>query len=55
MKAIVAQHHERLDGSGYPAGKTGADLHPLGRIMSVVVAYLELLSDGVLPMKPRRR
>ncbi|MFS8582280.1 MAG: HD domain-containing phosphohydrolase [Limnochordales bacterium] len=49
VKAIVAQHHERLDGSGYPAGKTGADLHPLGRIMSVVVAYLELLSDGVLP------
>lgn len=46
VKAIVAQHHERLDGSGYPEGKTGADMHPLARIMSVVVAYLELLETG---------
>ncbi len=40
VKAVVTQHHERLDGSGYPAGKTGEDIHPLARIMSVVVAVL---------------
>lgn len=49
VKAVVTQHHERLDGSGYPAGKTGEDIHPLARIMSVVVAYLEMLSSGALP------
>lgn len=50
VKAIVAQHHERLDGSGYPEGKTGADMHPLARIMSAVVAYLELLGSAHGPL-----
>lgn len=51
VKAVVSQHHERLDGSGYPEGKTGDQLHPLAQIMSVVVAYLELLGArrGPLP------
>ena len=32
---IVWQHHERLDGSGYPLGLTGEDILPEARIMAV--------------------
>ena len=28
LAAIAVQHHERLDGSGYPRGLTGADITP---------------------------
>jgi len=32
---IVLQHHERLDGSGYPRGLSGADILPEARILAV--------------------
>ncbi len=32
---IVFQHHERLDGSGYPRGLAGADILPEARILAV--------------------
>jgi PAS domain S-box-containing protein/putative nucleotidyltransferase with HDIG domain len=32
---IVLQHHERLDGSGYPRGLAGADIQPEARILAV--------------------
>jgi len=31
----VLQHHERLDGSGYPAGLSGEDILPEARILAV--------------------
>jgi len=37
--AAVSQHHERLSGKGYPYNKTGEDLHPFGRITSIVDCY----------------
>lgn len=33
---IVAGHHEKLDGSGYPRGLTGGDLPPQVRLLTVV-------------------
>ena len=30
--SIVHQHHEKMDGSGYPQGLKGEDIHPFGRI-----------------------
>jgi HD-GYP domain-containing protein (c-di-GMP phosphodiesterase class II) len=36
---IAVQHHERLDGSGYPRGLTGAAMTPLGRLLAVADAY----------------
>lgn len=33
--AIILQHHERLDGSGYPFGLKGQDIHPAARILAV--------------------
>jgi PAS domain S-box-containing protein/putative nucleotidyltransferase with HDIG domain len=35
VAAIVLQHHERLDGSGYPAGLTGSDICPEARILAI--------------------
>ncbi len=32
---ITLQHHERLDGSGYPNGLTGSDILPESRIVAV--------------------
>jgi HD-GYP domain-containing protein (c-di-GMP phosphodiesterase class II) len=32
---IAGNHHERLDGSGYPRGRTGLGLDPLSRILCV--------------------
>ncbi len=32
---IVHQHHERMDGSGYPSGLSGEDIIPEARIMAV--------------------
>jgi len=41
----AAFHHERLDGSGYPFGKTGAEI-PLGsRIMAVADIFTALRED----------
>lgn len=37
--AIIAQHHELIDGSGYPAGKKGDAIDPLARLLAVTNAY----------------
>ena len=36
---IIRQHHEYVDGSGYPQGLTGEDIHPLAKILIVADAY----------------
>ncbi len=41
-RAIVATHHERLDGSGYPKGIGGDDIPYLGKIAGIAYAYDEL-------------
>lgn len=38
----VMEHHERVDGSGYPYGKVGAELSPLGKLLAVADAYVAL-------------
>ncbi|HEX3929344.1 MAG TPA: HD domain-containing phosphohydrolase [Nocardioides sp.] len=37
--SIAIQHHERLDGSGYPRGLRGDALTPAGRVLAVADAY----------------
>jgi HD-GYP domain-containing protein (c-di-GMP phosphodiesterase class II) len=37
--AIAVQHHERLDGSGYPRGLTGDAIAPAGRVLAAADAY----------------
>ena len=43
--AIARSHHERWDGSGYPAGLAGEDIPLSARIMAVADVYDALRSD----------
>lgn len=42
---IVASHHERFDGRGYPAGLAGEDIPRLARAVSVCDAYSAMVHD----------
>ena len=44
---IVAQHHEKWDGTGYPYGFRGEDIDIGARIFSVVDAFDAIISDRV--------
>lgn len=41
---VVYQMHERMNGTGYPRGRVGSQIHPLARISAVADAYLSLIS-----------
>lgn len=45
LAAAVATHHERADGTGYPAGLGGADLPPLGKLLRACDVYAALCED----------
>lgn len=48
VEAAVLEHHERMDGSGYPRGLSGEAISPLGRILllaEVVTAFYEKHAD----------
>jgi HD-GYP domain-containing protein (c-di-GMP phosphodiesterase class II) len=47
---IVYQHHERIDGTGYPVGIQGDDIHPWSRMLSVVDVF-----DAMTGTRPYRR
>lgn len=47
---MVYQHHERIDGKGYPTGQVGAEIHDWGRICAVADVYEALTSN-----RPYRR
>jgi HD-GYP domain-containing protein (c-di-GMP phosphodiesterase class II) len=44
---VVAQHHERWDGSGYPAGLRGEEIDLNARIFAVADAFDAITSDRV--------
>lgn len=41
------QHHERLDGSGYPRGLKGEDIHFYGRLLAIADVYDAVTSNRV--------
>jgi len=46
--AIIAlQHHEKWDGSGYPQGLRGEDIHVYGRIVGLADVFDALISSRV--------
>jgi HD-GYP domain-containing protein (c-di-GMP phosphodiesterase class II) len=47
---MVYQHHERMDGSGYPVGVSGSKIHPWAQICAIVDVYKALTSH-----RPYRR
>jgi HD-GYP domain-containing protein (c-di-GMP phosphodiesterase class II) len=42
---IVSQHHERLDGSGYPRGMKDGEIHLEAKIIAVADTYDAMTSD----------
>jgi putative nucleotidyltransferase with HDIG domain len=49
LAAIVAAHHERWDGKGYPVGLAGEEIPLAARILSVVDSY-----DAMISHRPYR-
>ena len=47
---MIYQHHEKLDGSGYPVGATEDDIHPWAKLCTVVDVFEALTSQ-----RPYRR
>ena len=48
MAAIVAnEHHEKWDGSGYPNGLSGENIHIYGRITALADVFDALGSDRI--------
>lgn len=50
VRRIVLEHHERIDGLGYPYGLKGSEIHPLAKIVSVSDAY-----DAMTSWRPYRK
>src|SRR5690606_13943563 len=40
----IGQHHERLDGSGYPKGLRGDEIGPWGRMAAIADSFAALIS-----------
>jgi len=50
IKPIILQHHERYDGTGYPCGLKGEDIHYLARLLTVVDAF-----DAMTSLRPYQK
>ncbi len=44
LQFCIMQHHERLDGQGYPGKLSGEALAPLGRMTAIVDSYAAMIS-----------
>lgn len=45
--SIVAEHHERHDGSGYPKGLKGGEISPFGQMAAIIDVYDALTSNRI--------
>ena len=55
LGAIAVQHRERLDGSGYPRGLSGAAISPPARILGAADAYQSMREPRPHRRRARRR
>jgi hypothetical protein len=46
VSRAIAEHHERLDGSGYPNARKGDQMSPLGRLLAVTEASLNAMRSS---------
>ncbi|GLX65682.1 HD-GYP domain-containing protein [Paenibacillus glycanilyticus] len=51
LSVSALQHHERIDGSGYPYGLHGDEIHPVAKIIAVVDIYSAMISERVYKKK----
>lgn len=59
-QSIIAQHHERIDGSGYPNGLKGEDISIFARLAAIIDAYDAMTSNrphkkGITPTQALKR
>lgn len=47
MSIVAFQHHERLDGSGYPFGLKSEKIHPFSKIVAIADVYDALTEERV--------
>ncbi|HVZ95031.1 MAG TPA: HD domain-containing phosphohydrolase [Phycisphaerales bacterium] len=47
---VTLQHHERMDGTGYPHGVKGEDIHPMARLCAVVDSF-----DAMTAFRPFKK
>lgn len=52
LGSIAVQHHERLDGSGYPRGLAATSITPEGRLLAAADAYRTMIE--MRPHRPAR-
>ncbi|MBG0775101.1 MAG: HD domain-containing protein [Desulfovibrionaceae bacterium] len=45
IETCAMQHHERMDGTGYPSRMRGDKIHPLARVCAVVDAFCAMTSE----------
>jgi len=50
IMAVVAEHHERMDGSGYPKGLKHNQISPIGRLTGIVDTF-----DAMTSVRPYRK
>jgi HD-GYP domain-containing protein (c-di-GMP phosphodiesterase class II) len=50
LPRAIGEHHERMDGSGYPARLAGTNISTLGRMLAVVEVTLGILRAPVAPL-----
>ncbi len=50
--SVILQHHERLDGSGYPYGLKSGDIHPLAKI-TMIADVLDAITSA-RPYRPAK-
>lgn len=49
LVTAIAEHHERLDGTGYPRRAKGSDISPLGRLLAVVEVTMGIAATSKAP------
>jgi putative nucleotidyltransferase with HDIG domain len=47
VRRVAMEHHERLDGTGYPRGRRGDEIHVVSRICALVDSF-----DGMTAFRP---
>ncbi|MFC1538693.1 HD-GYP domain-containing protein [Candidatus Latescibacterota bacterium] len=45
IETIIIQHHERFDGTGYPKGLKGNEIHSISKLFSIIDVYLAMTSQ----------
>ena len=44
IEKVILQHHERFDGSGYPEGLKGDEIHPISKLFAIADVYIAMTS-----------